>query len=123
MGAPKWFLDKIQETADVFQIGDIFSGKVDYVSDYQNYLDSVFNYPLYYIIEESFTISFRNLEAYWWNSRSKYPDPERLATFLENHDNPRFLHRCNDKEKYTNAVVFSILWEGIPVFYYGGEQY
>ena len=25
--------------------------------------------------------------------------------------------------KFTNAVVFSLLWEGIPVFYYGGEQY
>ena len=22
-----------------------------------------------------------------------------------------------------NAVVFSLLWEGVPVFYYGGEQY
>ena len=46
-----------------------------------------------------------------------------MATFVENHDNPRFLNKCNDKSKFTNAVIFSLLWEGIPVFYYGGEQY
>ena len=43
--------------------------------------------------------------------------------FVENHDNPRFLNRCNDRSKFTNAVVFSLIWEGVPVFYYGGEQY
>ena len=29
----------------------------------------------------------------------------------------------NNRAKFTNAVVFSLLWEGVPVFYYGGEQY
>ena len=55
--------------------------------------------------------------------RGKFPGPEYLGVFVENHDNPRFLNRCNNKGKFTNAVVFSLLWEGIPVFYYGGEQY
>ena len=49
--------------------------------------------------------------------------PEYIATFVENHDNPRFLNKCKDKNKFINAVVFSLLWEGIPVFYYGGEQF
>ena len=35
----------------------------------------------------------------------------------------RWLHDCNDRSKFTNAVIFSIMWEGIPVFYYAGEQY
>ena len=30
---------------------------------------------------------------------------------------------CNDIGKFTNAIIFSLLWEGIPVFYYAGEQY
>ena len=123
MEVPKWFWDKFRSSAGVFQIGEAFNGDIGYVSDYQHHLDSVFNYPLYYTIESSFCGSFYNLEGYWFNSRPKYPAPEYTATFVENHDNPRFLNRCNDRGKFTNAVVFSLLWEGVPVFYYGGEQY
>ena len=120
---PKTFWDSFRAAAGVFQIGEAFNGDISYVADYQNHLDSVFNYPLYYTIQNSFCGSFRNLEGYWFNSRPKYPAPAYVATFVENHDNPRFLNRCNDRSKFTNAAVFSLLWEGVPVFYYGGEQY
>ena len=120
---PKWFWDKFRENAGVFHIGEAFNGNIDYISDYQNHLDSLFNYPLYYVIEKSFCGTFRELENYWFNIRNKYPSPDYIATFVENHDNPRFLNRCKDKNKFINAVIFSILWEGIPVFYYGGEQF
>jgi len=123
MEVPKSFWDSFRSAAGVFQIGEAFNGNINYVADYQNHLDSVFNYPLYYTIENSFCGSFRNLEGYWMNSRSIWPAPQYAATFVENHDNPRFLNRCNDRAKFTNAVVFSLLWEGVPVFYYGGEQY
>ena len=123
MEVPKWFWDKFRTAAGVFQIGEAFDGRLDYVADYQRHLDSVFNYPLYYTIKSSFCGTFKNLEGYWFNSRSHFPAPEYMATFVENHDNPRFLNQCNDKGKFTNAVIFSLLWEGIPVFYYGGEQY
>ena len=123
MEVPKWFWDKFRVSAGVFQIGEAFNGNTGYVADYQNHLDSVFNYPLYYAIQNAFCGSFRNLENYWWNDRKVFPAPEYLSTFVENHDNPRFLNRCNDRNKFTNAAVFSIVWEGIPVFYYGGEQY
>jgi alpha-amylase len=123
MEVPKWFWDKFRQSAGVFQIGEAFNGNTGYVADYQNHLDSVFNYPLYYKIEYSFCGSFRNLESYWFNDRKVFPAPEYAATFVENHDNPRFLNRCNDRNKFTNAVIFSLLWEGVPVFYYAGEQY
>ena len=123
MEVPKWFWDKFRDSAGVFQIGEAFNGDPGYVADYQNHLDSVFNYPLYYKIKSSFCGSFRDLEYYWFNERKIFPAPEYAATFVENHDNPRWLHDCNDRSKFTNAVIFSILWEGIPVFYYAGEQY
>ena len=123
MEVPKSFWDKFRTAAGVFQIGEAFDGRLEYVADYQNHLDSVFNYPLYYTIASSFCGSFRNLEGYWFNSRKKFPAPEYMATFVENHDNPRFLNKCNDKSKFTNAIIFSLLWEGVPVVYYGGEQY
>jgi len=121
---PKWFWDRFRDAAGVFQIGEAFNGNAEYVADYQNHLDSVFNYPLYYKIESAFCGgSFKELDNYWNFMRGKFPGPEYLGVFVENHDNPRFLNRCNNKGKFTNAVVFSLLWEGIPVFYYGGEQY
>ena len=123
MEVPKTFWDSFRNYAGVFQIGEAFNGDINYVADYQNHLDSVFNYPLYYTIQSSFCGSFTNLEGYWFNSRPIYPAPQYAATFVENHDNPRFLNRCNDRSKFTNAAIFSLLWEGIPVFYYGGEQY
>jgi alpha-amylase len=123
MEVPKTFWDSFRNYAGVFQIGEAFNGDINYVADYQNHLDSVFNYHLYYTIQSSFCGSFTNLEGYWFNSRPIYPAPQYAATFVENHDNPRFLNRCNDRSKFTNAAIFSLLWEGIPVFYYGGEQY
>ena len=123
MEVPKWFWDKFRASAGVFQIGEAFNGDPGYVADYQNHLDSVFNYPLYYKIKSSFCGSFKDLEYYWFNERKIFPAPEYAATFVENHDNPRWLHDCNDRSKFTNAVIFSILWEGVPVFYYAGEQY
>ena len=103
---PKWFWDKFREAAGVFQIGEAFNGNIDYIADYQNHLDSLFNYPLYYIIEKSFCGSFRELENYWFNIRSKFVLPEYIATFVENHDNPRFLNKCTDKNKFINALFF-----------------
>ena len=123
MEVPKWFWDKFRESAGVFQIGEAFNGDIGYVSDYQNHLDSVFNYPLYYSIQSGFCGDLKNIEGYWFNNRPKFPAPEYTATFVENHDNPRFLNLCSDRAKFTNAVVFALLWEGVPVFYYGGEQY
>ena len=123
MEVPKWFWDKFRQSAGVFQIGEAFNGDPGYVADYQNHLDSVFNYPLYYAIKSSFCGNFRDLEYYWFNTRKAFPAPEYTATFVENHDNPRWLNECNDRAKFTNAVIFSLLWEGIPVFYYAGEQY
>ena len=120
---PITFWDSFVESAGVFQIGEAFNGNINYVANYQHHFDSVFNYPLYYTIQNSFCGSFRNLEGYWFNSHPIYPGKEYVANFVENHDNPRFLNRCNDRNKFTNAVIFSLLFEGIPVFYYGGEQY
>ena len=30
---------------------------------------------------------------------------------------------CGDHKKFKNASVFSLLFEGIPIYYYGGEQF
>ena len=121
---PKWFWDKFGSSASVFQIGEAFHGDINRVYDYQNHLDSIFNYPLYYIVLRCFTGSFKELGEYYNELRFKYPNKELMANFVENHDNQRFLHQFNNNiAQFTNAIVFILLWEGIPVHYYGGEQY
>ena len=119
---PKWFWDHFRKAAGVFSIGEIFNGNPDYAADYQNHLDSVINYPMYYTIKDSFCGDMRNIYYYLEYAAKKYVDTTVLGTFVENHDNPRFLNVCEDVNKFKNAIVFSIMWEGIPIVYYGGEQ-
>ena len=119
----KWFWDQFLNSAGVFQICVVFSGNPGYVAAYQRHLDSVFNYPLYYAIRNSFCGSFNNLKDYWLHNWNIFLAPEYLRVFVENHDNDRFLFRHKDVCQFTNAIIFSFLWEGISVVYYGGEQY
>ena len=113
MEVPKWFWDKFTSAAGVFQIGEAFNGNPSYVAGYQGHVGSVFNYPLYYAIKDSFCGSMRNLENYWYNTRKYFPDPTILGVFVENHDNPRFLNMCDDRKKFKNASIFSLFFEGI----------
>ena len=41
------------------------------------------------------------------NTRKVFPAPEYTATFVENHDNPRWLYVYGDRAKFTNAGIFS----------------
>lgn len=120
---PKWFWDEFRVSAGVFQIGEVFNGDPSYVAGYQEHLDSLFNYPLYFKIKEGFCNDLKKIEEYNSNDRKVFPDPTVMGVFVENHDNARFLNQCYDKKKFKNAIAFQLTWEGIPVHYYGGEQY
>ena len=127
---PKWFWDKFTQAIDtMFQIGEVFDGRVEYTADYQRHMDSLFNYPLYYAIKDGFcNKNFQNMRKWIYESRNKFPDPTVLGTIVENHDNARMLSKdyCDKvvvKQNLKSALVLSILFEGIPFVYYGGEQY
>ena len=122
---PKWFWKKFNEASGVFQMGEVFNGNVDYVASYQGPLTATFNYPLYYSINDAFKGNMSKLNEYYTEKRKKYEDPTVLGVFIGNHDNPRFLYPPDGrtKKQLDNASVFSVFWEGIPVLYYGDEQY
>ena len=47
-----------------------------------------------------------------------------LGVFIDNHDNKRYLNEeGRTKKSLENASIFTIFFEGIPVLYYGDEQY
>ncbi len=45
-----------------------------------------------------------------------------LGTFLDNHDNARFLNAQSDYQLYKNGLVYTLYSAGIPIIYYGTEQ-
>ncbi|CAL6007194.1 Alpha_amylase [Hexamita inflata] len=45
-----------------------------------------------------------------------------MGIFIDNHDQPRFLHTANDPIHFENALVLLHTWIGIPYLYYGTEQ-
>jgi len=121
---PKWFWKEFSKSANTFNFGIVSSSSSSYIADYQNYMDSVGNYPLFYKIKDSFCSgSFRNLEGYLFNDHLNYIFPKYNINWLDNHDNPRFLNWCQDKRQFFNAIIFYFFYEGIPTFYYGDEQY
>ncbi len=54
---PKWFWSEFRKAAGVYQVGECFDARVDYIADYQNHLDALLNYPLYYSLREVFIIN------------------------------------------------------------------
>jgi alpha-amylase len=60
-----------------------------------------------------------------WNAinNAGFKNIDHLGVFLENHDNPRFMNLYNNKSRFLAALAFTFMARGIPVFYYGGEQY
>ena len=124
---PKWFWKKFNKAAGIFQIGEVFNGDVNYVHSYQGPLTSTFNYPLYFKINDGFRDrDLRYLDDYYNNQRPVYEEyAEVLGVFIGNHDNARFLYppERRTKKQLDNASMFSVFWEGIPVIYYGDEQY
>jgi len=93
-------------------------------------LDSVLDYPLHFAVKNVFaraTGAPGEIEAHYRRMVAFY-DPAarlRLVTFLDNHDQPRFLSReqaNNDWPRLKSALVFLFTGRGIPCLYYGTEQ-
>ena len=122
---PRWFWKKFNAASGVFQMGEVFNGNVHYVASYQGPLTATFNYPLYYSINDGFKGNMSKLNEYYTETRGVYTDATVLGVFIGNHDNPRFLYPPDGrtKKQLDNASVSSVFWEGIPIIYYGDEQY
>jgi alpha-amylase len=121
---PKDFWSEFSQSAGVFQVGECFNGNPAYVGDYQNHLDSVFNYPMYYSIRDAFQSrkSMTVLRDRWNEEFRYFKDLDLLGLFVDNHDNARFLNGNGEKRLFKSALAFSLTARGIPFFYYGSEQ-
>jgi glycosidase len=121
---PKSFLQAFETAIGVPTFGEIFQGDPSYVSDYQNYEWSVLDFPLFFnsrdvfAYDHSFTEIKNILDQDW-----RYPHPERLINFIDNHDRDRFLALADDNyQRLRTALTFMYTVRGIPDLYYATEQ-
>ncbi len=122
---------------DFFMFGEVLSGSETKNGSYTGArgggpfkLDSVLDYPLYFKIKSVFGQAdgnTRQIEDHYKDIAADY-DPSaqmRLVTFLDNHDQPRFLssHLANNNvDRLRVALAFLYTARGLPCLYYGTEQ-
>jgi glycosidase len=91
------------------------------------------DYPLYYQIAGVFgqNQSFYNIDneltledaGQQGNPAQPFAQPNDLVTFFDNHDNQRVLSMGADPMAVKQAISFLLTCRGVPILYYGDEQY
>jgi len=125
------FWSEFAESAGVFSIGECLDSRVKFIASYQQtasgmkVLDALLNYPLYYAIESAFINgnTMTNLSVGLNAIGESFIDPSVLGNFIDNHDRQRFLYRKDSVTQLKNALTLNFMFEGIPILYYGTEQY
>ena len=123
--------------SNFFMFGEVFDSNEALVGSYTGTmgggpfkLDSSLDYPLYDTVNSVFATASGNtqqIETHYNAIAANYDSNAwyRLVTFLDNHDNPRFLSSsaANDNtNRLTVALEFLYTSRGIPCLYYGTEQ-
>jgi len=96
-------------------------------NDYDSNLPSVTDFPLQFAMRDAFTQEFGWTEGlsrlyYTLAQDHIYPEPDKLVTFLDNHDLARFFTQVNeDKADFKMAYTFLMTTRGIPQVYYATE--
>jgi alpha-amylase len=123
VGPPEEFWGSFQSAANVYAVGEVFDGNVEFVASFQSkgktkLLDGLLSYPLYFALQSAFGSQRSSLvalgdlfDAYAQN----FEDPDALGSFVENHDNPRFLVDCPDVQLYRSAIVYAF-YSPVSVF-------
>ncbi|EPE04804.1 alpha amylase [Ophiostoma piceae UAMH 11346] len=120
------FWPDYNDAAGVYCVGEVFDGDPAYTCDYQNYMDGVLNYPIYYQLLSAFKStsgSISSLYSMVQSVASDCADPTLLGNFIENHDNPRFASYTSDYSLAKNVLSFLFFSDGIPIVYSGQEQH
>ena len=115
--------------------GEVFDGDDAKVGSYTgtmsggNYkFDSMLHYPMYFTADGVFAfgdppadLSSRYAALTNYDASTR----ERLTTFLDNHDNARFLSSGiadQDESRLRPALAWLLAARGVPILYYGTEQ-
>ncbi|KAH9886141.1 glycoside hydrolase superfamily [Xylariomycetidae sp. FL2044] len=107
----------------VYSIGEVWDGDASYLADYAPLMSGLLNYAVYYPLTRFFTQTGSSQDLVdTHNQLDDFPDPTAMGTFLDNHDNARWLSANGDTSLLKNALAYVILARGVPIVYYGTEQ-
>ena len=86
---------------------------------------SVLDYALYQAVRDVFASNnnFSEIDSLISTEDSNFTWQNDLVTFFDNHDNPRFLNLNDDINRLNEATAYILTERGIPIIYYGDEQY
>lgn len=121
---PEQYLADFEDHVGKPAFGEAYTSSVDVNSALQGSIWSMLDFPLYFQTNEVFCrdASWSNIKGIF-DQDYKYVDANRLITFLDNHDRPRFMSNCADNYAKTRlAMAFMYTIRGIPDVYYGTEQ-
>lgn len=122
---PGDFWSEFTQAAGVYQVGEVFDGRTNYIAGYQKHMDALLNYPLYFLIRNVFLYgqsmyNIRSIHLLLWmsndqnwlghyNSMNVFRDQSVLGNFVDNHDNARFLHDGYKVNRFKNGLVMSLM--------------
>lgn len=129
---PKWFWEKLAKEMkavkpDFFMIGEVWSNDPGYIAGYQKTgIDYMVDYPMYYAVNDVFIKGgpISRLSTLITRQDRIYGGPAyTLGTFIDNHDNPRFVSIAGKEAeaKLKLALAWTLTSRGIPIIYYGTE--
>lgn len=123
-----YFLTQFVEASGVYVLGEVFEGDPNYSCGYQNQLSGFTNYNTYFGFINAFTTTGASGHMPAWVSLvdaniQRCKDTTLLGQFTENHDLARFAMLNPDMAMARNALVYTILSDGIPIVYEGQEQH
>ena len=120
------FLYRIhQDLPNAWFLGEDFQGNpTDLIQRGQETgFEALFDFPFYYAITETFCDDSNIQQLASILSLQSAFEQTSLVRFLDNHDLPRILSRCNnDPNKVNSALFFLLSSTGIPMLTYGTES-
>ncbi|KAJ6096647.1 alpha-amylase [Penicillium sp. IBT 16267x] len=122
----KDFWAGFEAAAGVYCVGEVDNGDPTLVCPYQEVMDGVLDYPMYYPLLRAFESTSGSISGLYDminTVKSDCSDSTLLGTFIENHDNPRFASYTEDMSLAKNVAAFTIMSDGIPIIYAGQEQH
>merc|ERR1712137_501270 len=118
------FWKSYQQSAGVYAVGEVFTSDLSCIGTYSQVIDGVLSYPMFFTLRDIFQSgkSMNNINSTLNRYNQYLTDPTAVGTFIDNHDNPRFLCSDYDIIAYKSAITYVLMAEGIPIIYYGTEQ-
>ncbi len=125
------FVNSIYTNADTFTFGEWIADTTSdpLYHDLYKFANrsgfSALDFSLYKAIDDVFAWNngFGQIDTVLSQEAVNFRQANDLVTFIDNHDRPRFLSHSNNKNRLHEALAFLLTCRGVPVIYYGTEQY